>query len=257
MNKSKIEWCEMTWNPVTGCYHGCDYCYARRIAERFGKDGCASRLRVSVHPDYPGVWEQIVKPENPYPHKFKPTFHSYKLDEPAKKTKSCKIFVCSMADLFGDWVPDEWIEEVFNACKAAPQHTYMFLTKNPHKMVNLNVFNAFKENRNWWFGTTITSLNDRYRAHSLFSTASWHANLFLSIEPLLDELEEINDIRAFKWVIVGAQTGPGAVKPKPEWVQSIINQCRAADIPILLKDNLKWPERIQEFPEDLKPHSFY
>ena len=36
MNKTKIEWCDATWNPVVGCKHGCDYCYAKRIAARFG-----------------------------------------------------------------------------------------------------------------------------------------------------------------------------------------------------------------------------
>ncbi len=274
MNKSKIEWCDYTWNPVTGCLHGCEYCYARRIAERFMPHEMELMDIQDCKPIIPisfknlGCYEcdntvylRNFKQERirmcPYPQGFKPTFHKYKLGEPSKLKKPSKIFVVSMGDLFGDWVPDEWIEEVFKACEAAPQHTYIFLTKNPHKTVNLNVFNAFKENRNWWFGTTITSLNDSYRAHSLFSKASWHANLFLSIEPLLSELEAINDIRAFKWIIVGAQTGPGAIPPKPEWVQKIIDQCRAADIPILLKDNLKWPERIQEFPEDLKPHSFY
>ncbi|MFR1061782.1 MAG: DUF5131 family protein [Enterocloster sp.] len=59
-----------------------------------------------------------------------PTFHKYRLNEYQNK-KSRNIFVCSMADLFGEWVPDEWIEEVFEACDNAPQHNYLFLTKNP------------------------------------------------------------------------------------------------------------------------------
>ena len=39
MNKTKIDWCDSTWNPVTGCLHGCEYCYARGIANRFSSHG--------------------------------------------------------------------------------------------------------------------------------------------------------------------------------------------------------------------------
>src|SRR5664280_2871172 len=73
MNKSKIDWCDYTWNPVTGCLHGCEYCYARRMDKRFG-DGL-----------------------------FNPTFHQKRLDEPVKVKKSAKIFVGSVSDLFGNW----------------------------------------------------------------------------------------------------------------------------------------------------------
>ncbi|MCL2461960.1 MAG: phage Gp37/Gp68 family protein, partial [Defluviitaleaceae bacterium] len=67
----------------------------------------------------------------PYPFYFKPTFHRYRLGEPARMKKPKNIFVCSMADMFGDWVPDEWIKAVFEACEAIPRHRYLFLTKNP------------------------------------------------------------------------------------------------------------------------------
>jgi protein gp37 len=77
----------------------------------------------------------------------------------------------------------------------------------------------------------------------------WERKTFISIEPLVDYF---GDIVNTHWIIIGAQTGPGAVPPKPEWVQSIIDQARDAGVPIFLKDNLKWPERIQEWPEGLK-----
>ena len=129
MNKTKIEWCDSTWNPVTGCLHGCEYYYARRIAERFG--GC----------DNPIDSRELLQPmtitrrngkavDAPFPFGFEPTLHRYRLDEPYQR-RGLNIFVCSMADLFGEWVPDEWIEEVMNACLLSPQHRYLFLTKNP------------------------------------------------------------------------------------------------------------------------------
>lgn len=263
MNKSKIEWCDSTWNPVTGCLHGCDYCYARRIAERFGKNGSTpSVLRVSDNLNYPGVWEQNEKPKNPYPHIFAPTFHRYRIDEPVKKTKSQTIFVCSMADLFGEWVPDEWIKEVFKVCEDTPQHRYLFLTKNPSRYGIIPQWKAYHGKlENIWLGTTVTGNKDRNKAWELLVNSNKAVNKFLSVEPLqskfdLDGFELL--LKDYKnkptignyidWVIVGAQTGLGAIHPKSEWIQLIIDQCRAAGVPIFLKDNLKWPEKIQEFP---------
>jgi protein gp37 len=62
------------------------------------------------------------------------------------------------------------------------------------------------------------------------------------------EWEGEEPAKLIEWVIVGAETGPGAKSPEPEWVQSIINQCRDAGIPIFLKNNLNWPMKIQEYP---------
>lgn len=128
--KTKIDWCDATWNPVIGCLHGCEYCYARRIAERFGGVTPSEYGKTQVL-DSPGL-TTAGKP-TPYPFGFLPTFHRYKLGELLKwkKPRTITIFVCSMADLFGDWVPDEWIQQVFKACDVALQHRYLFLTKNP------------------------------------------------------------------------------------------------------------------------------
>ena len=74
----------------------------------------------------------------PYPFGFTPTFHRYRLGDPARKQRPRNIFVCSMADLFGAWVPTKWIVEVLDACLAAPQHNYLFLTKNPRRYTELD-----------------------------------------------------------------------------------------------------------------------
>ena len=260
MNKSNIEWCDYTWNPVTGCLHGCDYCYARRIAGRFRPKDLEKEALEGL---FLGFYSGKV-----FPHGFAPTLYLNRINEPQKMKKPSKIFVCSMADLFGDWVPDEWIEEVYNACQRADHHTYIFLTKNPKRYSQVCQGNLdFRGNM--WLGTTITCQED---AEKFAKDFTGQANAFLSIEPLLGEIDlthvkfdgpyhvnllEEDDDRHFynvnsnpiKWVIIGAQTGPGAVQPKKEWVQSIIDQCRRANISVFLKDNLKWPEKIQEFPE--------
>lgn len=267
MNKSKIEWCDYTWNPITGCLHGCDYCYARRQTNRFkgelypnkvyAIENCSLKLYKSTgHGFYEN--HDIEKPVKnkegrivPYPFGFKPTFHRYRLDEPKKLKRSSRIFVVSMGDLFGEWVPDEWIEEVFKACEAAPQHTYMFLTKNPVRYAELCHKGILRDKENFWYGTTrTTSFTSSFVKPKGDNTKY---STFFSIEPL-QKAWEVNPYGWFdstQWVIVGAQTGTGAKPPKPEWVQSIIDQCRAAGVPIFLKNNLNWPEKIQEFPEGI------
>lgn len=146
--KTKIDWCDSSWNPVTGCLHGCEYCYARKIAERFGGHS-NKNTSYACHPLEDGhalyTLEEAAKKRNendklvvaPYPCVFEPTFHRYRLDEPKKWTEPRTIFVCSMGELFGNWVPDEWIKAVFDACEAAPQHRYLFLTKNPDRLNRL------------------------------------------------------------------------------------------------------------------------
>jgi len=146
VHKTKIEWCSHTWNPVTGCRHGCKYCYAQRIVSRFepkidewpdeaittapSADG-GPELYVVERPTRLKTKEGGYRRPTPYPKGFAPTLHAYTLTYPEQRKAPSNIFVCSMSDLFGAWVPDEWIERIFDACKRAPQHTYLFLTKNP------------------------------------------------------------------------------------------------------------------------------
>lgn len=253
MNSTKIEWLKgangeqgHTWNPVTGCLHGCDYCYARKITHRFGVENPWGRLDE--------VCVKATEGGNPFPYLFKPTFHPYRLTEPQKLKKPSKIFVVSMGDLFGEWVPDEWINEVFKACEAAPQHTYLFLTKNFSKASD------FRYRDNWWIGRTITNKED---SRELCTGDPWNidgihrANHFLSIEPLLGDVEYLKYyLYSFKWVIIGAQTGPGAKPPKLEWVQSIVEQCKTAKVAIFMKDSLiplvGEENMLREFPDGLK-----
>lgn len=155
MDKTKIDWCESTWNPVTGCLHGCEYYYARGIANRF--KGCDGYENLHVL-DSPMLidckndeWLHSKRRKCAYPYAFDPTFHHYRLNDYTGK-KGRNIFVCSMADLFGSWVPDSWIWEVFKACEKAPQHNYLFLTKNPKRYVELSEKGILKHTGNMWYG---------------------------------------------------------------------------------------------------------
>lgn len=246
MNKTKIEWADYTWNPVTGCLHGCEYCYARRIANRFADKNNLTYV-------------DGVKPSHlsnvPYPYGFMPTLHQERLNEPARKKKPQKIFVCSMADLFGDWVPDEWIQEVFKACKAAPWHKYLFLTKNPKRYAQEDLIRSCLVDQDYYscsyFGVSVTNQQMMDEAMDQFLKINIACPKFISIEPLLNDIQ-IKDIWKLKWVIIGQQTGPGAIPPKPEWVQSIIDQCQVAGVPVFVKNPLHEKFPIQEWPEGLR-----
>lgn len=250
MNKTKIDWCDSTWSPVTGCLHGCEYCYARGIANRFGtKNQCHNFY--GGHPigkihelEEPAVVTETGK-KSPYPFNFEPTFHKYRLNEYQNK-KGRNIFVCSMADLFGDWVPDEWIEEVFKACDNAPQHNYLFLTKNPFRYEMLHQKGILRKRDNMWYGYSMPKNGCDYWYDSQYKT-------FESMEPLL----EMVAVPHSKWTIIGAETGSrkNKVVPQRKWIEHIVNKCREGNIPVFMKSSLSdiWGEPlIQEFPEELK-----
>lgn len=264
-DRTKIDWCDASWNPVTGCLHGCEYCYARRIAERFG-----SKM-MPIFVDYPVLKEPVRCTDTyeylremgisegaiqPYPFDFTPTFHKYRLDGPKHWKKQRTIFVCSMADLFGAWVPDEWIQEVFDACREAPQHRYLFLTKNPDRydeLVDKGILTV--KDTNFWLGSTITNvLRDRLHYNTPLHT-------FMSCEPMLapwpkaSEPNKESMVRGWlpEWVIFGAETGNRKDKiiPEKSWVDNAVQMCRNMGSKVFMKESLReimGDDFIQEFP---------
>ena len=274
MNRTKIEWCDYTWNPVTGCFHDCPYCYARRIAERFGSRELLSwgyrdylvelevltELSAKAPPDMSSDSEYTWKAWHPmfelkhemsktaFPFKFYPTLHCQKLDEPQHSGKARNIFVCSMADLFGDWVPLRWIRDVLDACLAAPKHRYLFLTKNPRQYDRLEAMALLPTGDRFWYGATVTKTED----FANIPTMSMRYRQFLSIEPLLDRVDMYQITGHQRWVIIGAETGKreNKVIPRREWVDEITEYCTACEIPVFYKDSLR-----KLFP-DLPPSQF-
>jgi protein gp37 len=178
-----------------------------------------------------------------FPFGFFPTLYLNRMSRPAGIKKPQNVFVCSMADLFGEWVPDKWIDKVFDACNRAPQHRYLFLTKNPKRYEQ---FIDIPMPNNMWFGFSQTK-----NVHIGFDThPSW--KVFVSMEPLLEPLDRVQP-EGVDWVIVGAETGnrKGKVIPKREWVEAIVNECRKNKIPVFLKNSLAlvWGSSlIQEYP---------
>lgn len=252
MNRSKIEWCDFSWNPITGCRHECAYCYARKQARRFSGDVRLNKASPQIQEDN-GLYI-LDKPFHnangkviPMPMGFEPTLHKYRLSAPFEKKLPANIFVGSMADTFGHWVPDEWVKLVFAACEAAPWHNYLFLTKNIHAYEDYDV----PTKDNYWYGQ---SWDGNRTGLTLYNDLG--INQFLSIEPILSDTIPLDCIASFGWVIVGAETGSRRDKviPKREWIERIVSTCRTHKVPVFLKNNLAniWGDPlIQEYPARL------
>jgi protein gp37 len=266
MTNTKIEWCDDSWNPITGCRHGCKYCYARRLAKRFG--GVSNYVKFELK-QYNILSERGINTDSglcvlserevkfnkngkevyaPYPAMFTPTLHEYRLNDLDKLKNSRTIFVGSMTDMFGDWLPAEWIDKVLDECKQYPQHRYLFLTKNPKRYLELAKKGKLPTDSNFWYGTsTPTSVVE-------FFESEMH-NCFLSIEPLLGgDWTNGKGLRNIKWIIIGAETGnrKGKVKPKIEWMKDIIEQAKNRNIPVYMKNSLipilGEQQMLREFP---------
>lgn len=233
--RSKIEWTDQTWNPVTGCTKlspaspGCQNCYAATQAERFrGTPG-----------DYF---------ENGFDLQLRPR----KLHEPLRWRKPRLVFVNSMSDLFHDSIPDDYVAHVFAVMQSSPTHTFQILTKRHARMRALLTKAEFWRKvtafggellrqhpgreqfepdtgqrhtflPNVWLG--VSAENEtwaRRRIPVLEETPA--AVYFASMEPMLGPI----DFRPYRlsWVIVGGESGPGHRPIDAEWVRDIRDVCQ-------------------------------
>lgn len=216
MNPTKIEWTDYTINPVKGvCQGGCWYCYARRMYQRF-------------------KWNPNIRFD----------FSVFKKLDSIKKPS--RIFVCSMHDLFGEWIPHIYIYNTIKMVKRYPRHIFQFLTKNPKRYFD------FDFPQHCWLGVTIE--NDDLIGRTIEMALKKVPNLlFISFEPLMSPIKIIPYLLLFRWIIIGAMTGARSqnYQPKAEWIESILRRADKYKIPVFMKDNLQkvWKGELRrEFP---------
>ena len=184
MAKTKIEWTDESWNPVTGCdavSPGCDNCYAKKQANRLHAMG-----------------------QTNYKNNFKVTCHSHMLNKPNGWKKPRRIFVNSMSDLFHHDVPDEFLLAIMLQIMKNPQHIFQILTKRPERalrylgdsQVNYTgslITKADIENNrfippNLWLG--VSAENQKYADKRIPQLLQISAAIrFVSFEPLLGEID--------------------------------------------------------------------
>lgn len=199
--KTKIEWTECSWNPITGCTKisdGCKNCYAERLTKRL----------VAMH--------------NPrYFNGFQVTVHDDLIEAPKKWKTPRKIFVNSMSDLFHVSVSDDIILRIFKTMNECPQHQFQVLTKRPERLQELGKLINWTDNI--WMGVTVES-NAYLNRIDYLRDSDAHIK-FISAEPLLSDLDDI-DLQGVDWIIVGGESGPGAREIKKEWVENILLSAR-------------------------------
>jgi protein gp37 len=224
MNPTKIEWTDFTSNPWRQrCKHKCKYCYAWKSYPRLG-------------------------------YKDKTIVSEKELSSYGKRKKPSMIFMGSMTDLLGEWVPDDVINYCIVAAKCYPRHTFQFLTKNPARYLE------FEWPENCWLGATATDDESWHHAiKALIQCVPDSRIKFISCEPLLAPIfPMVGDLRfVIDWLIMGALTGPEAKNhvPREENVRGLIGAAQKEGVPLFVKDNLVnnpyadyLVEKIQEWP---------
>ena len=247
MNKTNIEWADVTWNPVTGCTKvspGCKYCYAEAMASRIQTMGGKAAER--------------------YRNGFDVTLQPDKLGDPLKWTKPRTVFVCSMSDLFHALVPFEYVLQVFETMERAARHTFIVCTKRPGRTLGFCHRYGIGDANPWPSNVQLlTSVEDQ-------PTANERVPLLLqcpapvlgvSMEPLLSGVlldrswiskccpqcwghydgnghcencdgVDCHDRRLISWVIAGAESGPNRRPCEADWLRSLRDQCLAAAVPV-------------------------
>jgi len=246
-DRSRIEkglYWDVAWNPITGCSpasDGCTNCWA-------GSQVMSGRTP-AVHgsTDFSQV-----------------RFHPERLNAPLRWKKPRRVFVCNMGDLFHESVPHENIVSVFSQIEAAPQHTFMVLTKRPDRMLyhfRGGLSRKFPVLPNLWLGVTVESPEWLWRLDDLRSI---HAALrFVSFEPLLADVGKV-DFTGIGWAIIGCESGPKARPMAEDWARGIVRQCLDAGVPAFMKQihrmtpfgGLRVSKDMDEWPEDLRVREF-
>ncbi len=223
--KSKIEWTDSTWNPITGCNKispGCKFCYAERLSKRLKIMGSAR-----------------------YENGFKLSLHYDLVKLPLNWKTPRVIFVNSMSDLFHKNVPFVFIKEIFETMNAAHWHTFQILTKRSDILAEYSKY--LKWTQNIWMGVSVESQKYVNRIDDLRKVPS--SVRFLSIEPLIARITNI-ELKEIDWVIVGGESGPSSRKVERDWILEIRDKCIREDVPFFFKQwggiNKKRSGRILE-----------
>lgn len=226
MRETKISWASTTWNPVHGCSKvsaGCDRCYAETL----------SLMR---------KWTQL--PWTGENAKENVMLKPHKLREPYKYKEPSRVFVNSMSDLYHPQIPDDYLAQVFAVMNDLHQHVFQILTKRPRR--------AAKWTDGWsdnvWMGTSVENKKTLFRIDQLRECRA--KTLFLSLEPLLEDLGELN-LDGIHWVIVGGESGKGYRPMDHSWARDIRDQCVENGIAFFFKQSAAYRTEMGTELEEL------
>ena len=246
MGKTNIAWSEMSWNPVTGCSKvspGCAHCYAEALSKRFGRS-----FEVTLHPERLGI-----------PLRWKPS----------------RIFVCSMADLFHEDVPDDFIARVWNTmasattecshrrfadhdeeCWTGEPHIFQVLTKRPVRMAHFlddDWDSGLNRTMEYWPGDAVLSVMREVGNWPLpnvwVGTSIENDRWVGRANALRDTPAAVRfisaepllgplpslDLTGIDWLIIGGESGANARPCNVDWIRSLVAQGNAAGVATFVK----------------------
>ncbi len=248
---TKIEWATHTFNPWIGCTEvspGCDNCYARELAKRYGwTEWGAHQPRV------------LTKDAN----WAKPITWNYKAGQAGRRDR---VFCASLADVFDPEVPPEWRERLWALIAKTPNLDWLLLTKRPSAIRKMLPENWGQGWPNVWLGTSVEDQARAWRIEKLIEVPA--VVRFLSCEPLLGPLDLFPlvhvrcghgsfapepdspcqpcgcwpDRAAIDWVIVGGESGVKGRPMSPQWARDLRDQCVAAGVAYHFKQWGEWAE---------------
>ena len=215
---SGIEWTHHTFNPWIGCTKisaACDHCYAEAWDKRFNGErwgAHAARTRTKTWGN-PVKWQKQAKAEG----------------------RRYRVFVASLADVFDNHksILPAWRRELWALIRQCPDLDFLLLTKRPENIARFLPDDWDDGYQNVWLGCTVEDQKAADRAaHLIRVPAVVH---FLSMEPLLSNVDLSGVIHGLQWVITGGENGKHYRPVDADWFRAIRDQCEAANVPFLFK----------------------
>lgn len=244
-----LEWADTIWNPVTGCYNGCEGCRPNKYVKKVpGMDGARARHDVMT------VGTCVTNARgrvSPFPYGFMPTFFQYRLRD-LKWVKGRNILVCSMGDLFAEWIPNEWIEKVLKECrKKDRENIFLFLTKNPARYDELR--DILQDGERYWYGEKLTGPGE----HRPFLSGGNYKR-FLYVRMSHSKELPLDDLDGIDWVVAGAVNGENA--PGRTEVLKFFSVVKKSRVPMFMENSTReyflTGKIPKEMPQELRKNSF-
>lgn len=218
MGKTKIEWCDYTFNPWIGCAKiapGCKNCYAEALNKRMGWTEWGKGHYLTSDTNWKKVEQWNTKA--------------------FKEDKRYWVFCASLADVFEEGIPDEWRYDLWDMIRNNRNLDWLLLTKRPFNIAKMLPDDFLEDPWDWvWLGTSISSGEEMFQVKQLIDIPAAHR--FISAEPLLGKINLFQvGIEKINWIIVGGESGASARPMNPIWALDIALQATKLKIPFFMK----------------------